>query len=136
MKIEMHWSERCLSVTATVDSLEEATRVDEWLRSRRCQVPPTEDAPAWVTEDVVDAEEVVEVGEVAPAPATPAVAAPAPATPPVTRESVRAAVVNRFNVPEGRARIREILATFGVARLSELPDEHLDAFAAALEQVQ
>jgi hypothetical protein len=137
MKIEMHWSDRFLSVTATVDSLEEATRVNHWLRSLGGQTTPAEDAPAWVTEDVVDAEEVAEI---APTPAAAKVAAPAPATAPatapVTRDSVRAAVVNRFNVPEVRARIREILATFGAARLSELPDEHLEAFAAALEKIQ
>lgn len=139
MKIEMHWSDRFLflSVTATVDSLEEATRVNHWLRSLSGQITPAEDAPAWVTEDVVDAEEVTEL---APTPAAAEVAAPAPATAPatpqVTRESVRAVVVNIFNVPEGRARIREILANFGVARLSELPDEHLEAFAAALETIQ
>lgn len=137
MKIKMHWSDRFLSVTATVDSLEEATRVNYWLRSGGGQITPAEDAPAWVTEDVVDAEEVTEL---APTPAAVEVAAPAPATapatPPVTRDSVRAAVINRFNAPEVRARIREILATFGVARLSELPDEHLEAFAAALEKIQ
>lgn len=133
MKIEMHWSDRFLSVTATVDSLEEATRVNHWLRSLGGQTTPAEDAPAWVTEDVVDAEEVTEL---APTPAAAEVAAPAPATPPVTRERVRAAVVNIFNLPEGRTRIREILATFGVTRLSELPDEHLEAFAAASEKIQ
>lgn len=126
MKIEIHWSDRCLSVTATVDSLEDASRVDRWLRSLGSQAPAVEDAPAWVTDNTVEDDSP------APAPAEETRQEP---TQKVSRERLQEAILDMVGgVPDARPRIREVLTAFGVGRLNELPDDQLDAFADALRK--